>query len=95
MIVVDHAVNQNQIVYVSLCMDVFAAAYAPGVSAPQALGITPWQMIPALRKLAASGKVISYDLAELSPPFDIDSRTTKLAANLIHNIIHYHQSIKG
>lgn len=88
----DQILADNQIIYVSLCLDVFASAYAPGVSAPQALGLTPWQLIPALRSLASSGKVVSYDIAELSPPFDLDSRTTKLAANLLYQIIHHHNT---
>jgi formiminoglutamase len=70
-------------VYLSLCLDVFAAAIAPGVSAPQALGLTPWQIIPALRQLAVSNKVISLDVVELAPNFDLDQRTAKLAALLI------------
>ncbi len=78
-------------IYTSICLDVFSTAYAPGVSAPQILGITPWQVIPSLRLLAQSGQVISYDLAELSPPYDIDHRTAKLAAHLISDIIHHHQ----
>jgi formiminoglutamase len=80
-------------IYVSICLDVFASAYAPGVSAPQALGLTPWQVIPALRNLAQSGKVVSYDIAELSPPYDSDARTAKLAAALIYEIIHHHDII--
>lgn len=87
---INHIIDDNQIIYVSLCLDVFASAYAPGVSAPQSLGLSPWQIIPSVRKLAESGKVISYDIAELSPHYDIDLRTTKLAANLIYEIIHHH-----
>lgn len=87
---IDRVVDQNQIIYMSLCLDVIAAPYAPGVSAPQALGLTPWQIMPLVRQLAASGKVVSYDIAELSPRFDIDHRTAKLAANFIYEIIHHH-----
>jgi formiminoglutamase len=87
---IDRVIDQNQIIYLSLCLDVFAAPYAPGVSAPQTLGITPWQIMPLVRQLAASGKVISYDIAELCPPHDIDYRTAKLAANFIYEIIHHH-----
>lgn len=83
-------IKENKIIYLSLCLDVFAAAFAPGVSAPQALGLTPWQVMPLVRELAASGKVISYDLAELSPPYDKDDRTAKLAANFVYEIIHHH-----
>jgi formiminoglutamase len=87
---INRVITDNDMLYVSLCLDVFAAAYAPGVSAPQTLGLTPWQVIPYVRELAASGKVISYDLAELSPKYDIDNRTAKLAANLIFEIMLHH-----
>lgn len=81
----------QKFIYASLCLDVFASAYAPGVSAPQILGLMPHQVLPLLRQLAQSGKVLSYDIAELSPPNDIDSRTAKLAASLVYEIIHSHQ----
>ena len=87
---VDRVVDENEMVYVSLCLDVFAAAFAPGVSAIQPLGLLPWHIIPIVRQLAASGRVISYDIAELSPRHDIDQCTAKLAANLIYEIIHHH-----
>lgn len=89
---IDQAIRENQSLYVSLCLDVFATPYAPGVSAPQTLGLTPWQVIPGLRALAASGKVSNYDIAEMSPPFDQDQRTAKLAAHLIFEIIHHHRN---
>lgn len=87
---IDRVIDQNEIVYVSICLDVFAAAFAPGVSAIQPLGLSPWHVIPLVRQLAASGKVISYDIAELSPRYDFDQCTAKLAANLIYEIIHHH-----
>lgn len=87
---VDRVIDHNEIVYTSLCLDVFAAPYAPGVSAVQPLGLNPWHVIPLVRQLAASGKVISYDIAELSPRYDIDQCTAKLAANLIYEIVHHH-----
>jgi formiminoglutamase len=87
---VDRVADENEFVYTSICLDVFAAAFAPGVSAIQPLGLLPWHIIPLIRQLAASGKVISYDIAELSPRYDIDHCTAKLAANLIYEIIHNH-----
>ncbi|MEO8401475.1 MAG: formimidoylglutamase [Gammaproteobacteria bacterium] len=91
---IDRVIDQNEIVYLSLCLDVFAAAAAPGVSAIQPLGLWPWHIIPLVRQLAASGKVASYDIAELSPRYDIDQRTAKLAANLIYEIVHHHHHSK-
>ena len=73
---------------------VFAAPFAPGVSAVQPLGLYPWHVIPLARQLAASGKVLSYELSELSPRYDIDQRTARLAANLIYEIIHHHSDEK-
>lgn len=87
---IDRIVDQNEIIYLSLCLDVFASAFAPGVSAAQPLGLYPWHVIPLLRQLASSGKVISYDVAELSPCHDIDNTTAKLAAMLIYECIHHH-----
>lgn len=87
---IDRIIDENEVIYLTLCLDVFAAAFAPGVSAIQPLGLFPWHIIPLVRQLAASGKVVSYDIVELSPRYDIDQCTAKLAANLIYEIIHQH-----
>lgn len=92
---IEHILERNQLIYLSLCLDVFAAAYAPGVSAPQSMGVAPWKILPLVRQLAESGKVISYDIAELSPRYDIDQRTAKLAAHFIYEIVHRHLPVKG
>lgn len=87
---IDRIIDQNEIVYMSVCLDVFGSAYAPGVSATQPLGLAPWDVIPYVRQLANSGKVISFDIAELSPRYDVDQRTSKLAALLIYEFIHHY-----
>ncbi|OGT37076.1 MAG: formimidoylglutamase [Gammaproteobacteria bacterium RIFCSPHIGHO2_12_FULL_38_14] len=87
---IDRVVDENDMIYVSLSLDVFSSAFAPGVSATQPLGLNPWHVIPLLRQVAASGKVMGYDIAELAPRYDIDHRTAKLAAMLVYEIIHHH-----
>jgi formiminoglutamase len=82
-------IQSNKKLYVSLCLDVFSATDAPGVSAPQVMGLHPWQVIPLFRKLIASDQVLSYDIAELSPAFDVENRTAKLAAHFIYEILHH------
>jgi len=67
-------------IYVTLCLDVFATNVAPGVSAMSPNGLLPSQVIPLLRQLAQSGKVIAFDIVELSPPLDINGMTAKLGA---------------
>ena len=87
---IDRIIDENDFVMLSLSLDVFSPAFAPGVSNIQPLGLTPWQVIPLLRQVAASGTVIGYDLSELVPKYDIDQRTMKLAATFIYEIIHHH-----
>jgi formiminoglutamase len=92
---VESIIKRNQYLYITICLDVFSDSDAPGVSAPQILGLTPWQVIPMIRTLAQSGKAISYDLAEFSPKYDIDNRTARLAASLIFEIVHHHRPATG
>ncbi|NRA45451.1 MAG: formimidoylglutamase [Oligoflexales bacterium] len=73
--------------YLSLCLDSFSADLCPGVSAPQARGITYPQFIPLFREILASNKVCSADIVELAPPYDLDHRTAKFAASLALDII--------
>ncbi len=87
---IDRVVDENDIIYMSMSLDVFSPAFAPGVGTIQPLGLNPWHVIPLLRQAAASGKVVSYDIAEHVPRYDIDHRTAKLAATLIYEIIHHH-----
>ncbi len=74
-------------VYLTIDMDGFSSAYAPGVSAPSPLGFNPAFMISALRYLFASGKVISCDIAEINPTFDQDDATIYLATRLVDLIM--------
>lgn len=76
-------------VYLTICMDVFAQAVAPGVSAPQPNGLYPHHVLPLLSHIATHHKVLGFDIAELSPPLDRDDMTAKLAAYLMWEFIHY------
>lgn len=86
---IDRVIDQNEMIYLTICLDVFSSAFAPGVSAIQPLGLLPWHIIPLVRQIAASGKVLCCDIAEMAPRYDIDHCTAKLAANLIYEFIHH------
>ena len=79
--------KQHDHIYLTLCTDVFSAAYAPGVSAPQPFGLLPEIGLKMIKHIVKSGKVIGFDVAEVSPRFDEDNRTAKLAAIIIFAII--------
>ncbi len=74
-------------IYLTLSLDVFAAAFAPGVSAPQALGMSPHQLLPFFRQVLASGKVAGFDIAELNPIYDQDGHTARLAVSLLLEVL--------
>ncbi len=75
-------------VYVTIDLDGFSSAYAPGVSASSPLGFSPDVVLESLETITASGKLISMDIAEMNPKYDVDGLTAKLGASLIHHIIH-------
>ena len=84
----DDFILRQEAIYLSICLDVFAECYAPGVSAPQAMGITPWQALPLLKYVMQSGKVVSIDIAELAPPLDQGQKTARLAANIMAELFY-------
>ena len=71
----------------SIDLDVFSAAYAPGVSAPGIMGIVPDAAFRRLyRGILESERVMGVEIAELCPAFDLDDRTARLGAALIFEI---------
>ena len=79
-------------VYVTICLDALPAYVAPGVSAPSALGIQPKFVIEVLQWLGKRSQQSDFvwrlaDIAEMNPDFDIDDRTAKIAARLVHEIV--------
>lgn len=76
------------VVYLTLCLDALPHAMAPGVSAPSARGVPLEVVEPLIDAIAATGKVRVMDVAELSPPFDRDRVTARVAARLIHRATH-------
>jgi len=73
--------------YVTVDMDGFSSAVAPGVSAPSPMGYLPPFFFPALTAVLATGKVASIDIAEFNPAFDQDDITGKLVANIVETIV--------
>lgn len=75
--------------YLTIDMDSLYAAYAPGVSAPASIGLEPFQVINIIKTIVDTQKLISTDIAELNPTYDIDGRTAKLAAHFIYTLLQH------
>ena len=74
-------------IYLTICLDVFDISFAPGVSAPSAIGLHPNITLNLIKEIVGSGKLISADIAELNPLVDQDNKTSKLASKLAYEII--------
>ena len=72
-------------IYVTICMDVFNASIAPGVSAAAYNGIfADATFMACFRHILHHNKTIALDVAEVNPQYDIQDRTARLAASLVN-----------
>jgi agmatinase len=73
--------------FLSLDIDVFDPAFAPGTGTPEAAGLTPREVLALLRSLAGAS-FVGFDLVEVSPPYDGPGQTTAmLAANVAYEFL--------
>lgn len=76
----------NDYIYLSTCLDVFQKDIAPGVSAQAKNGIKLETFMPLLKQIIQSNKIVSFDIAEMNPKYDIDNKTSDLAASIIYEL---------
>jgi formiminoglutamase len=74
-------------VVVSLDLDAAAAAFAPGVSAPQSEGFDASDLCAMMAASGADAKVVSLGVYELNPQHDVDQRTAILAAKCVYDFV--------
>ena len=75
----------NNPLYISLDMDGFDPAHAPGVSHHEPGGLSPRQVIGLIQSL--KGKVIGADIVEYNPDRDFQKMTGYLAAKMMKEIL--------
>lgn len=80
-------ISKHDSIYLTIDLDGFSAAYAPGVSAPSPFGLTPDFVRLALGVVLKSKKLIACDIAELNPTYDVDGITAKLGARLVDVLV--------
>ncbi|EJK2114351.1 formimidoylglutamase [Vibrio navarrensis] len=82
-----HFIDGCDYLYLTIDLDVFPAATAPGVSAPAARGVSYDYLAPFLERiLSHHSKLMLADIAEYNPTYDVDSQTARLAARLCWDI---------
>ncbi|WP_297695122.1 formimidoylglutamase [uncultured Eudoraea sp.] len=75
-------------IYLTIDLDGFSSAFAPGVSAASPMGFSVDIALVAIHTIISTNKLVSADVAELNPSYDRDDQTAKLAASLLHFIMH-------
>ncbi|REC62593.1 formimidoylglutamase [Chryseobacterium pennae] len=82
---IDDLLENVDYVYLTICMDVFNASIAPGVSASAYNGIfADATFMHFYRHILKNKKLVALDVAEVNPSFDIQDRTARLAACLVN-----------
>ncbi|MEU4172908.1 formimidoylglutamase [Streptomyces sp. NPDC026665] len=84
---IDAFLESCDVVHLSIDLDVLPAGTAPGVSAPAAYGVQMEIVEHVCARVAASRKLAVCDVAELNPGLDIDNRTARAGARLVHRIL--------
>lgn len=81
----DELTQEVDVLYLTICMDVFNVSVAPGVSALAYNGIfADATFMHFFRHILKNEKLVSLDVAEVNPEFDIQERTARLAASLVN-----------
>ncbi len=78
----------SQALFWGLDMDVVRAADAPGVSAPNPTGLDGRDLIELAELAGGDERSRVFEVSEVNPEFDIDDRTSRLAAVTIWHFVH-------
>jgi formiminoglutamase len=92
---IQNFVASVDLLQLSVCLDVFPAGLAPGVSAPAALGVPPAKVLAAIRSIGqaarlgpARSKLAIAEIAELNPQYDdAAGSTARLGARVAFELV--------
>ncbi len=80
---VAEAMEGCEALYVSVDIDVLDPGFAPGTGTPEPGGMSPADLLRAVRELAITANVIALDVVEVSPPYDHADQTVNNAHRVI------------
>lgn len=75
------------LIYITFDIDVFDSVYVPGTTGREPGGADPNELLPFLRAIFASKKVIGMDIVEYVPSLDVNDRTAILINRLMFEAI--------
>jgi agmatinase len=84
---VGEALDGCDALYVSVDIDVLDPGFAPGTGTPEPGGMTPADLLRAVRLLATTANVVALDVVEVSPPYDHAEQTINNAHRVIFEVL--------
>lgn len=81
--------------FISVDIDAFSNAFAPGCSQSFATGLYPEPFLLMLEYIIQNYYVRMLGIYEVSPELDIDDHTSKLAALIAYKFINFKQKVKS
>ncbi len=82
--------QHSEHIHLTVDIDVLAESIAPGTGSPAPVGVPLATIRAVCHALAATGKLKLVDVVEVNPDLDINNRTARVAARLIHEIAEKH-----
>ncbi len=67
---IGQALDGPEYIYLSIDIDVLDPGFAPGTGTPEPGGMSPAELLRAIRSVVLGTNVIAMDVVEVSPPYD-------------------------
>jgi len=80
---IGEALDGPKYLYVSLDIDVLDPAFAPGTGTPEPGGLTPRELLPAIRRICHETPVVGFEVVEVAPHLDPGYTTAMYARRAI------------
>lgn len=80
---INEALDGPEFLYVSFDVDVLDVAFAPGTGTPEPGGLTPRELLPAIRRVCHECPVVGFEVVELAPQLDPTRSTVMYARRAI------------
>jgi agmatinase len=80
---IGEALDGPKFVYLSLDIDVLDPAFAPGTGTPEPGGLTPRELLPAIRRICHETPVVGFEVVEVAPHLDPGYTTAMYARRAI------------
>ncbi len=77
------ALDGCEALYLSVDIDVLDPGFAPGTGTPEPGGLTPADLLRAVRRIAVETPLVALDVVEVSPPYD----WAELTINNAHRVV--------